>query len=215
MKKSLFVHWQHLLDNIFDPNKSMTTICEIGTHRGKTAEQICLYLLENFKGRFKYIGYDAFELATSDSDNDEINGKGPGNWNYANHLLRRTSMLPTNTNKKFTYKLHRGWTQSTLKENTFDLVYVDGGHSYETVKHDHEKIKNSKVVVFDDYQIPDVKRYVDEYINENNITEVNWDFVEIKSAKGLVYAFMPYKTKKKQFVLGQPTGHIQPVFCRN
>ena len=125
MKKSLFVHWQHLLDNIFDPNKSMTTICEIGSHRGKTAEQICLYLLENFKGRFKYIGYDAFELATPDSDNDEINGKGPGNWNYANHLLRRTSMLPTKTNKKFTYKLHRGWTQSTLKENTFDLVYVN------------------------------------------------------------------------------------------
>lgn len=214
MKKSLLGPWLKLLDNLFDQEK--LTICEIGTHRGKTAEQLCLYTIENFKGKFTYTGYDAFELATPDSDNDEINGKGPGNYKYANHLLRRVSNLASNVDKKFKYKLIQGWTEHTLEERIFDLVYVDGGHSYETVKHDHQKIKNSKVVVFDDYQIPDVKRYVDEFIAEENIKEVPWDFDIINNATETVYAFMPHKQKQKKAFKerGLKVDHIQPVFFR-
>lgn len=214
MKKSLLPPWLQLLDNLFD--RDTLYICEIGTHRGKTAEQLCLHIINNFQGKFKYVGYDAFELATEDSDNDEINGKGPGDYRYANHLLRRVANLSVNVDKKFTYKLIEGWTENTLKENTFDLVYVDGGHSYETVKHDHQKIKDSKVVVFDDYQIPDVKKYVDEFIAEENIKEVPWDFDIINNATETVYAFMPHKQKQKKAFKerGLKVDHIQPVFFR-
>ena len=208
MKKSLFGPWSSLLDVMFNDAESVS-ICEIGTHRAKTAEQICLHLLQNHKCKLHYIGYDAFELATPDSDNDEINGKGPGDYMYANHMLRRIN------NKNFKFKLIKGWTQDTLKPGKYDLVYIDGGHSYETVKHDHEKLEMSNIVVFDDYQIPDVKRYVDEYIYKNSIVQVDWNLDTIKNLNETVYSFMPHKVKKqKQFVLGQPTGHIQPVIFR-
>ena len=40
-------------------------------------------------------------------------------------------------------------------------MYLDGGHSYDTVKHDYGKIKNSRLVVFDDA------------VNKNNANDVN------------------------------------------
>jgi len=209
MKKHLFVPWMQLLDKVFSDSEELT-ICEIGTHRGKTAEQLCKYVLDNHSSKLHYVGYDAFELADQDTDLKEINGKGPGDYTYANHLLKRIS------NKRFTYELVKGWTQDTLKESKYDLVYIDGGHSYESVKHDHEKLEMSKVVVFDDYQIPDVKRYVDEYIHKHKLPQVAWDLNAIKELKDdTVYTFMPHKQKmKKEFKLGQKVDHIQPIIFR-
>ena len=64
-------------------------------------------------------------------------------------------------NNNFDYLLYEGLTTNTLLNHTYDFVYLDGGHSYDTVKHDYNKIKNSKVIVFDDA------------VNKNNANDVN------------------------------------------
>ena len=67
--------------------------------------------------------------------------------------------------------LYEGFTIHTLLNHTYDFVYLDGGHSYETVKHDYNKIKNSKVIVFDDA------------VNKNNANDVN-KFLDELSKEG-------------------------------
>ncbi len=42
------------------------------------------------------------------------------------------------------------------------MVFIDGGHKYETVLEDYERVKTSKVIFFDDYDIPDTKKACDE-----------------------------------------------------
>jgi hypothetical protein len=57
-----------------------------------------------------------------------------------------------------------------------DFVFLDGGHSYETVKNDLEcclevVTKSNGVIMCDDYNfghLPDVKIAIDEFTNKNN-----------------------------------------------
>jgi hypothetical protein len=45
------------------------------------------------------------------------------------------------------------------------MVYIDGGHSYSTVKWDYEQVKNSKVIIFDDtypIKFPGVAKFIEE-----------------------------------------------------
>jgi hypothetical protein len=56
------------------------------------------------------------------------------------------------------------------------MVYIDGGHSYSTVKWDYEQVKNSKVIIFDDtypVKFPGVAKFIDELRSlGTNITEL-------------------------------------------
>ena len=52
----------------------------------------------------------------------------------------------------------------------FDFVYIDGGHSYETVMHDYAKVKDSKVIIFDDVQMPAVAKAIHEIQDTRPIT---------------------------------------------
>ena len=51
------------------------------------------------------------------------------------------------------------------------LLILDGGHSFETVKHDYNMTKNIPVVVFDDYFTKDEgwKEVADEHKGTNKI----------------------------------------------
>jgi hypothetical protein len=64
------------------------------------------------------------------------------------------------------YKLVKGWTHNTLiGPLAFDMVYIDGGHSYSTVKWDYEQVKGSKVIIFDDTypeKFPGVAKFIEE-----------------------------------------------------
>jgi hypothetical protein len=190
-------------------------ICEIGTHDGKSATQFCDYLL-NYVGveKLYYKGYDAFDLASDQTHKVEVNGKGSGS------LAKATSRLNAHLNKypkRFEYQLVKGWTQDTLQEEAFDFVYIDGGHSYDTVKFDYSKVKDSKVIVFDDYQEPTVAQFIDELLAELNFPK--YDLQSALEADHSCWAFLNDKpktfkiTKKGEWLMknGKKPWHIQPV----
>ena len=180
---------------IFD-NYKPSTICEIGTHDGKSAVQFIDYCIKH-NAKLHYIGYDIFDDVKNDNEfhKKEINGKGAGRYKTAkSNLLHRQNKF-----KKFKFKLIKGYTTDTLVESKYDFVYIDGGHSYETVKHDYYKLKNSKVIVFDDYQTDGVKKFFDEMVKQDNIPFVNWENA-FNSTKP-IWTFLPH----------QKSLHIQPV----
>ena len=155
--KSLLIENFYKIFDIFSPQR----ICEIGTHDAKSASQICLYLLK--KGiDVDYTGYDLFEEAHHLTHNYEINGKGTGRLSVAQGKFR----LLREKFPKFNYKLIPGNTLVTLSSPLiFDFAFIDGGHSYETVKHDFLMLKNTPIIIFDDYDIPDVARAVNSIDN--------------------------------------------------
>lgn len=133
------------------------TLCEIGTHNGRSALQFCREALKH-NTEVSYTGYDLFELATDENHVIERNGKGAGNYKRATDFLQSVQ----DANPLFHFKLNKGYTQDTLKYKTYDFVYIDAGHSYESVLHDYDKVKGSKLVFFDDYNIEDVRRAVED-----------------------------------------------------
>ena len=144
------------------------TICEIGTAHGKSS---CIMIEEALKHQDKvhFTGYDLFEDQTIQDNIREFNGKGVRNPDIEKlkitnpkKLNRKVPSVKDVTNrikkvkvpdgKKLEIELIRGNTNDTLKENSsWDLIFIDGGHSKETVINDYQKTKNSKVVVFDDF----------------------------------------------------------------
>jgi predicted O-methyltransferase YrrM len=77
------------------------------------------------------------------------------------------------------FNLIKGNSNVVLKKidmSKIDFVFLDGGHSYETVKNDLEcclevVTKSNGVIMCDDYNfghLPDVKIAIDEFTNKNN-----------------------------------------------
>lgn len=137
-----------------------SNICEIGTHNARTACQFVKYLAPRVN-RLHYTGYDLFEDADPVITQQEHNGKGPGSLTRAMQSLAKMQSRHAN----FTFEVTQGNTKSTLTQpKTFDFVYIDGGHSYDTVMHDFTMVCRSTALVFDDYQIKEVRQAVDEII---------------------------------------------------
>lgn len=154
MKPGLLQHFYKIFDIYLPQN-----ICEIGTHNGQSAFQFVDYLWTRVP-RLHYTGYDLFESADADLTKAEHNGKGPGRYMDAYRGLEKRKKK---YGGKFDFELIRGNTNQTLTSpRVFDFVYIDGGHSYETVMHDYSMLKDSKVIVFDDYQIKGVAQAVNE-----------------------------------------------------
>ena len=102
------------------------------------------------------------------------------------------------SNKKLLQKYEKntqliaGDTNEILKDidlSSIDFVFLDGGHSYETVLNDLEEIYKSlrnrnKVILCDDYGeasfIKEVKNAIDDFTKTNNI---NISIIENRFAK--------------------------------
>jgi predicted O-methyltransferase YrrM len=150
---------------IFDKYKPQR-ICEIGTHNGRSAAQLSSYLLEMGLD-VEYTGYDMFDAAnTLEFHKAEHNGKGAGSFETATERLAEVQKKFPN----FKFTLIQGNTHDTFTiPCKFDFAFIDGGHSYETVKHDYEMLKETPVIVFDDYQINEIYQFVNEI---GNFTEL-------------------------------------------
>ena len=138
------VRYIHLLeiDNQMKPKR----ILEIGTWSGARAKQMLELSPES-----EYHGFDLFEEATDETDKTEKNVKK----HYSvNEVRERLNGLNA--------KLYKGNSRNTLEdylktygEDSADCVFIDGGHSVETIRSDYEYAKKivekDGVIIFDDY----------------------------------------------------------------
>jgi hypothetical protein len=151
------------------------TYLEIGAHRGRSMMFFADNLITKVK-KLHLIGYDVFDLETNNFHLQEDNGMLGGDFNECFNNLTQLST----SNPNISFDLVKGYTKDTLQSTKVDWAYIDGGHSYETVKWDHEQLKDSRVIVFDDVDLPGVNRYLWEIKDQYNIYSL---CVAAKSAK--------------------------------
>ena len=166
---------------------------EIGVFCGVTARNTCDFLKEINGESFNYIGIDLFGGEKNNST-DEIEPKFLLNQKFSNPLknIYYNLILRENLNslksvqkllKKYNnnIKLIAGDTNSVLKEidlKNIDFVFLDGGHSYQTVYNDltnlyvHMK-DNKKIILCDDYgsesYIPEVEKAINDFTKQKNL----------------------------------------------
>ena len=176
--------------------KKPTVFLEVGVYQGVTSRNICELLSKTNQGKFKYIGIDIFDLKL---DKEEFTTKhdrisNPFKWVYFNffQINKPDSFLGVKSFlKKFekNIELHKGFSENilpTLNLENVDFCFLDGGHSYETVKNDLTiligKMKKKSVIICDDYdqETYGVKRAVDELSNKvASIINLNQRLVKI------------------------------------
>jgi len=157
------------------------TFCEIGCHEGLTLKSLTS-LTKEIGYKIKYVGYDAFEMAerpTFEYPKNPITGEMEhnGKESASYQVIKERCDKYVKNELLESYKLIKGWTHETLNGPLmFDMVYIDGGHSYSTVKWDYEQVKDSKIIIFDDtysVKFPGVAKFIEELKNSGiTITEL-------------------------------------------
>lgn len=122
-------------------------ILEIGTNDGLNAVRLC-QRAARYRNDVIYYGFDLFEAQTEESYLREFALRVP-------RLSRVKSYLAAHNLR---FELYPGDTTVTLRDTDLppmDLVFIDGGHSLETVAADWENVRRllhrNSVVYFDDY----------------------------------------------------------------
>jgi len=159
-------------------------ILEIGTHDGTNA--VHMSRLASTAGHpVRYYGFDLFE------------GLG------ASELRRESALRPRRLNEVQAYLrrqgvdalLFPGDTTQTLPRTApdlplMDLIFIDGGHSVETVSHDWDNvaplIHSGTVVYFDDYPNWGVKTVVDAIDPKHWNVEVLPIVDEFRGTRGMM-----------------------------
>ena len=121
--------------------KNPTSILEVGTWNGQRALEMLALAPDA-----AYYGFDLFEEATYETDKEEMNVKP--HW-YMEKVWDKL--------QGYDVHLYKGNTRETLKtfNEKVDFVWLDGGHSIETIQSDWDNIKRclhpDAWVFFDDY----------------------------------------------------------------
>ena len=123
------------------------TILEVGTTNGRSSA-IMLEEAVKHNSTVKYFGFDLFEDMTEELAVQEHHGKKLPSMSIASQKLARYNVA-----------FIKGNTKETLAEfsheEPIDFVFIDGGHSVETIQSDWDNVKrlisDSSVVIFDDY----------------------------------------------------------------
>ena len=146
------------------------TIIETGTWNGGRAIDMALIAFE-YTDEIHYTGYDLFEDATTELDKKELNGKPHNHIEAVYARLEEFQTAMASQDKTFKFVLIKGDTKKTLQESYADLCFIDGGHSEDTVNHDYAMLKESKVIVFDDYvsKDPEGNNAGEEFLGVNHI----------------------------------------------
>jgi len=164
---------------------------EIGVFTGVTSRNVCELLSSINNNDFFYLGIDLFEDFQEAISNEVVPEFLVKKQNFSNPLksLVYNFLLKEKLNslysvskflKKFenNIELKKGNSLNILPKTDlkiFDMIFVDGGHSYETVKFELEiilkNIKNNCLVVCDDYSLQEatgVRKAIDESVRENS-----------------------------------------------
>ena len=162
----------------YSEGRDTFTIVETGTWNGGRAIEMALAAFENVD-EVHYRGFDLFEEATEETDKLELNIKAHNATEAVGRRLAEFTVKMKEKGKKFTHTLYCGNTKETMKSKSFedvDLAYIDGGHSYDTVKSDYTFLKDVPVIVFDDYY----SHEDEEFLNNPDYNGIIRTFKEIK-----------------------------------
>ncbi len=165
---------------------------EVGVFCGVTARNVCELLKKIHKNEFRYVGIDLFgEKVLQDEITPNYLNKqkfsNPFKNLFYNFLLRKNlnsyesvQNFLKNFSKNVT--LIKGNSNIILRNldlKDIDFVFLDGGHSFETVFDDlnliYKKISSNKgaVILCDDYEdatyIAGVKKAVDKFVETNKL----------------------------------------------
>ena len=157
--------------------KSCTKIMEIGVHKGKSSLRMINAALKK-NNNVNFYGFDIFEGMTPELHKNEM-AKMPRSEKEIYNLLSETTGAKINLIKGNTSKTLPDFVETHLGF-IFDFVFVDGGHSEETVLSDWENVKklieDEKVIIFDDYVVSD-NRGISWGFNRvvDNLDIVMWD----------------------------------------
>ncbi len=190
-KTGLKKNWGELFLNIVNEHKPKVFL-EVGVFCGVTARNVCELLKEIHKNEFRYVGIDLFgEKASQDEVTPNYLNKqkfsNPLKNLFYNFLLRKNlnsyesvQNFLKNFSKNVT--LIKGNSNIILRNldlKDIDFVFLDGGHSFETVFDDlnliYKKISSNKnaVILCDDYEdatyITGVKKAVDKFVETNKL----------------------------------------------
>ena len=147
----------------YSEGRDTFSIVETGTWNGGRAIEMALAAFENVD-TVHYRGFDLFEEATEQTDKIELNIKAHNATEAVGRRLAEFTVKMREQGKIFTHTLHCGDTKKTMASKRFndvDLAYIDGGHSYDTVKSDYTFLKDVPVIVFDDYYSHEDKEFLD------------------------------------------------------
>jgi len=166
---------------------------EIGVFTGVNAMNICENLYALYNHDFKYVGLDLFEdynkeydaeIVPSSVRNLQQSFSNPFKHFYYNIIKKeKLNSIASVQNFLKKYKknvsLIKGNTKKTLKEldiSNFDMVYVDGGHSFDTVYFELnyllDNLKKNFFILCYDYlhdEAKGVKEAIDKTIRERNL----------------------------------------------
>ena len=172
---------------------------EVGVFQGVTSRNICELLYEIHGTNFKYIGVDIFEHGEKSKNEviPNINFRNPLKQFYYRYIKKENPYSLISV-KKLLKKFEKnveiliGDSKKILPKidlTEVDYVFIDGGHSYETVKSDLNNckivIENKGIVLCDDYDLsyaPGVKEAIDEFVSKEqyNIRILFERFAKIK-----------------------------------
>ena len=161
--------------------KKPKNFLEVGVFHGVTARNVCELLYSIHNNDFKYVGLDLFGESSENINEIIPNTKfnNPFKFFFFKYILKQDPYSlegVSNLLNKFKNNIHliKGNSNILLKKmdmSKIDYVFIDGGHTYETVKNDLEfcipVIKNNGTVLCDDYDLsyaPGVKKAIDEFI---------------------------------------------------
>lgn len=132
-------------------------LLEVGTWNGERAIAMADAALQS-SDKASYVGFDLFEKMTADKSKAEFNAKTP----TPESLVRGKLDAFMAKHNGFSYSLWKGDTRETLPkylaqagQGRIDLVWLDGGHSVETVASDWENCRKTMrpggIILLDDY----------------------------------------------------------------
>ncbi len=131
------------------------TIVEVGVAQGERGVQMCRVNLSRGR-KVHYIGFDLFEDLDDATAAAELNGKKVGT---QDEVAARFKALADEFPGLLTADLVKGNTKHTLPgfrwpSDGVDFVFLDGGHSIETIKSDFDAVKDqASLIVLDDYYL--------------------------------------------------------------
>lgn len=157
-------------------------LLEVGTWSGDTACAMIQAAFEAGTTTVHYTGIDLFEEATSETDKREFNVKTHPSFKAVSLKFEDLAGIYAAEGKTLTYHLIKGDSREKLKilndgslcglYNIFpDFVFIDGGHSRDTVKSDYNYCKGLPVLILDDYYTQDDSGKLPEIRGVNDL----WD----------------------------------------